>query len=220
MYPRHGAPDRWPRGNTWKGKTMIAMSRPKDVTTEDELPDDRTLDADLTTEPHTRSALVNWLLDDSPYIVMLVLTLIGIVLRLPVGYWVIMAPVFGVISIVAGWRNFETREGRLQLVYTQALSWLALILAIYVLANNSVQTVLSENATSLAMMTLLALGTFVAGLQARVWRICAVGGLLFLAVPGMGWLEHSAVLLVIATLVVIAIGGLIWWVDQQRRATI
>ena len=38
---------------------------------------------------------------------------------------------------------------------------------------------MNPNATSLGMMTLLALGTFVAGVQARVWQICAVGGVLF-----------------------------------------
>jgi predicted membrane metal-binding protein len=67
------------------------------------------------------------------------------------------------------------------------------------------------------MMTLLALGTFMAGLHARVWRICAVGAIVLLAVPGVGWLHKSAVLLVIATLVVIAAGAATWWVDQRRR---
>ena len=33
------------------------------------------------------------------------------------------------------------------------------------------------------MMTLLALGTFVAGVQARVRQICAVGGVLFRRFP-------------------------------------
>ena len=46
------------------------------------------------------------------------------------------------------------------------------------------QGVFSSNASSLTMLTLLALGTFTAGVQARVWRTCAVGAILFLAVPG------------------------------------
>jgi predicted membrane metal-binding protein len=67
------------------------------------------------------------------------------------------------------------------------------------------------------MLTLLALGTFMAGLQARVWRISALGAVLFLIVPTIGWLEQSIMFLVAASLVVIAIGGLTWWLGQQRK---
>jgi hypothetical protein len=150
---------------------------------------------------------------------MLVLVLVGVTFSTPAAYWVILTPVFGIICVVAGWRHFETREGRLELAYTQALSWFALMLSIYVLYGNVVQGILNENSTSLAMMTLLALGTFMAGLQARVWRICAVGAILFVAVPAVGWLDQSAVLLMVATVAVIGIGGLTWWVDQRRHRT-
>jgi hypothetical protein len=46
------------------------------------------------------------------------------------------------------------------------LSWCAVLLAIYLLYDRGVQGVLNANANSLAMMILLALGTFVAGVQA------------------------------------------------------
>ena len=62
-----------------------------------------------------------------------------------------------------------------------------------------------------AMLTLLALGTFVAGLQAHAWRICAVGGILFVAAPGVGWLDQSPMLLVAVAGLIIALGGLAWW---------
>jgi hypothetical protein len=205
-------------GNPWKDMRMNIISRRHDVAAAEDLTDAPDLNVGSADLPSPRSAVLSWLRDDSPYIAMLLLTLAGIVLKLPMGYWMMMVPVFGIVCIVVGWKNFETREGRLQLVYTQGLSWLALVVAIYMLRNDTgVQGVLSESATSLAMMTLLALGTFVAGLQARVWRICAVGGILFLAVPGMGWLDQSAMLLGVATLVVIAIGGLTWWLDQRRH---
>jgi hypothetical protein len=167
------------------------------------------------TPPRRRFPFRSWLLQDSPYILMLLLALGGVTFPVPVGYWMTLTPVFAVICVVAGWPHFATREAHLQLVWTQALSWGALILAIYVLYNNGMQGVLNTNASSLTMMTLLALGTFVAGVQARVWRTCAVGGILFLAVPGIGWLDQSAVLLVVVTLVIIAIGGLVWWVEQR-----
>jgi hypothetical protein len=184
-----------------------------DIATGDEIRDGREPDV----APRRRSPALSWLLEDSPYITMLVLALVGLVLRMPVAYWIMMTPVFAVICVVAGWRHFETREARMQLVYTQALGWFTLIVAIFVLYNNGVQGVLNENSSSLAMITLLALGTVMAGLQARVWRICAVGAILFIAVPAVGWLDQSALLLMVATLAVIGVGGLTWWVDQRRH---
>ena len=163
-----------------------------------------------------RSVLRNWLVQDSPYIALLLLALFGVTFHMPATYWVVLTPLFGVICVASGWHHFERQEDRLQLAYTQALSWLALIFTIYVLYNNVVQGVLNSSATSLAMMALLALGTFVAGLQSRVWRICAVGGILLLAVPAMGWLEQSALLIAIVILAIVAVGFLTWWVGQRQ----
>jgi hypothetical protein len=163
-----------------------------------------------------RSILKDWMVQDSPYISMLGLGFIGVIFRMPVNYWVILTPVFGIICTIAGWRHFDTNRARLQMALTQALNWFALILAIYVLFNDVVKGEMTSNATSLSMMTLLALGTFTAGLQARVWRICAVGAILFVAVPSMGWLHQSAVLLTAAAFAVLVIGGLSWWLEQRR----
>jgi len=165
-----------------------------------------------------RSVVMRWLLHDIFYIAMLVLALSGVVLRLPVIYWVILMPVLGAITIGEGWRHFGERRERLGLVYRVALNWCALLLAIYLLFNDGVSGVMNVNAISLSMMTLLALGTFVAGVQARVWQICAVGCVLFAAVPGLGWLDQSPLLFTAATCVIVALGGLAWWVSDRRRA--
>jgi hypothetical protein len=162
-----------------------------------------------------RSAVQRWLLHDLPYITMLVLALAGVILRLPFTYWVILIPLFGVISTVMGWHRSDSRDERVELVWRMALTWSALLLAIFLLFNSSVTGVLNANAASLAMMTLLALGTFIAGVLAKVWRISAVGGILFLAVPGLGWLDQSPLLLAAAMVVVVALGGLAWWISQK-----
>ena len=195
---------------------MDSISARHDVSLEDDL-HDAELDAESVASPNRRSALRSWLLHDSPYITMLLLAMAGVILRLPSGYWLLLTPLFGVICVVAGWRRFESGEARRQMVYALAMDWLALIVAIYVLTNTGVQGVLNANASSLALMTLLGLGTFVAGVQARVWRIGAVGAILLLAVPGMGWVDQSALFLVAATMALIAIGGVVWWLDQRRH---
>jgi uncharacterized membrane protein (DUF485 family) len=147
---------------------------------------------------------------------MLSMALVGVVFRLPVTYWGILIPVFAIISGSEGWRHFVTRRERYALVLGVALNLCALMLAMYLLYNNGVTGVLNANATSLAMMILLALGTFVAGVQTKVWQICAVGGTLFLAVPALGWLDQSPLLLIAGTCLIIAIVGFVWWITQRR----
>jgi hypothetical protein len=165
-----------------------------------------------------KSIFLRWFQHDIPYIAMLLMALVGVVFRLPVTYWGILIPVFAIISGAEGWKHFVTQRERYALVLGVALNWCALMLAMYLLYNDGVKGVLNANATSLAMMILLALGTFVAGVQTRVWQICAVGGALFLAVPALGWLDQSPLLLVAGTCVVIALVGFVWWVTQRRLA--
>ena len=54
-------------------------------------------------------------------------------------------------SVAAGLPHFVTRNARLELVYKLALSWCAVLLAIYLLYDRGVQGVLNANANSLAM---------------------------------------------------------------------
>ena len=159
----------------------------------------------------SRSILMRWFLHDLPFIAMLLLALVGLGLRLPINYWVVLMPVFAVITIAEGWGHFVTRKQKLGLIGRVTAIWCALLLSIYISFSSGVVGVLNANATSLAMLTLLALGTFVAGLQAQAWRICAVGGVLFVAAPGVGWLDQSPMLLVAVACLIIALGGLAWW---------
>jgi hypothetical protein len=170
--------------------------------------------------PSARATAQRWLLHDSPYIAMLLLALTAIILRLPIIYWIILVPIFGVISGAEGWRHFTGRGERVRLLAGLALNWCALLVAILLLFGTGVQGVMNANATSLTMMILLGLGTFVAGVQARVWQICAVGGVLFLAVPGLGWLDQSPLLIAAATVGVIALGGFGWWLSQRDQAPV
>jgi hypothetical protein len=209
-------------GNARKGMNMNIMSRTHGIAAGDDVADkeDLGLAANLDEPQAWRSAFKRWLLEDSPYIIMLLLAVVGVGLRLRVGYWLAITPIYGIICIIAGWRHFDTAEGHRELVYTQVLNWAALLVAVYILYNTGVQGVLNITASSLAMMTLLALGTFTAGLQARVWRICVLGGLLFIAVPAIGWLDQSIPLLFATTIVVVAIGALSWWVSHRRNGTV
>ncbi len=176
--------------------------------------------AEPVIEPRTRASVGRWILRESPHIAMLLLAFVGISFPVPVTYWLVMTPIFGLISIVSGWPHFATNQARLRMVCLQALSWSALVLAIYALYNNGSQGVLNANAISLAMITLLALGTFLAGLHAHSWRTCVVGIVLFVAVPVLGWIDQVSILLVIGALVIVAVAAGTWFVTERNAAEV
>ena len=78
-----------------------------------------------------------------------------------------------------------------------------------------VRGVVNDNATSLTLLILLALGTFVAGVHAGVWRICAVG--VFLAPRCRRWRgsRNSVMLILVSVLLLPRSGRLL--VDVAAR---
>mgnify|MGYP007098745737 CR=1 FL=1 len=66
-------------------------------------------------------------------------------------------------------------------------------------------------------LALLAFGTFLAGVHAASWRICAAAVVMAVAVPLIAFVEQSALLLLpLELLLVAAVVGFIWW--RRRRA--
>jgi Flp pilus assembly protein TadB len=132
-------------------------------------------------------------------------------------YWQILAPVYGLICVFAGWRQVDSSEARLSLVWTQALHWLAFLVAMNIIYSPDVRDVENNNSAGLNLMTLLALGTFVAGVHVRSWQICAVGCLLALSVPAIAWVEQSALFLLLVFILSVFIIASIWWTLRSQR---
>jgi hypothetical protein len=163
----------------------------------------------------------HWLLRDLPYAAMLAFALGGLVLTSFRGsatyyYWMAMAPIYGLIVVASGWRQLETGGERFQLILTQVLHWVAFLAAMWLMFLPEVRGVVNDNAMSLALLILLALGTFVAGLHARVWRICLVGVFLAVSVPAVAWIQESAVLILVAILLVAVVGFAFWWMWRRE----
>src|SRR4026207_2255106 len=138
-----------------------------------------------------------WLLRDLPYAAMLGLAVGGIAptsFRGPATYfyWMALAPIYALIVIASGWRQLETGAERMRLVVTQVLHWAAFLGTMWLMFLPEVGGVVNLNATSLTLLILLALGTFVAGVHAAVWRISAVGVFLALSGPAGAWVPESA----------------------------
>lgn len=174
--------------------------------------------------PHTalRSTLLSFLVSEWPYLLMLALALVGVAYtsfsQAPVRtYWLALCPINGLICIGAGWREASGGE-RFHLVWTQILHWFAVFLTIELMLIADVARMMNADAKALSALTILALGTFTAGLHIGAWRVGFVGILLGLGVPGIAWLERSVLLIL---LVVVALAAVIvplaWTIYEHKR---
>jgi hypothetical protein len=60
-----------------------------------------------------------------------------------------------------------------------------------------VQKMLNADATGLAILLLLALGTFVAGIHIPALEVCILGFVMALFVPAIAWIEEAALIVLL-----------------------
>ena len=118
--------------------------------------------------------------------------------------------------VITRWREVKTREERLHLIWTQALHWIAVLVAMHLMFVAAVSRMMNADASGLAALTVLALGTFTAGVHIRAWRICLVGMVLALGVPAIAWLEQSALLLALLAVALVALIAPFLWRRTAR----
>ena len=180
---------------------------------------DSTTAADITpapalppaAQPPTRS----WgraIVAEAPYLLMLLAGLGGVAYAGASDtpnliYWQVLAPVFGLLCIAAGWNAAAGRGQRIRLIWTQAAHWAAFLAAMLLLFLPSVRGVVNDNATEIGLLLLLGLGTFVAGVHAGSWRIIAVGAALTATVPAVAVLQQSAMLIAGGGLLAVLVGA-------------
>ncbi len=151
-----------------------------------------------------------------PFTGVLILTIAGVAYtsfsKTPiVGYWEILAPIIALVCVGAGWQEAGDKTGRLRLVVTQALHWFAFLLVMNMLLLTSVQRVFTAQTTALAIFTLLALGTFTAGVQVLSWQVCLLGLIMALGIPAIAWIENSALIAVLVVGAVVGVAAVLWW---------
>ena len=134
------------------------------------------------------------------------------------GYWELLAPVIGLVCVGSGWSSAYDKKARMQLIGTRALHWAAFLLVMNMILLPSVQTVLNANATGIAVLMLLALGTFTAGVHILSWQICLLGIIMALCVPVAAWIEASALIVALISIAALAIGVVLWWHWHENRA--
>ena len=133
------------------------------------------------------------------------------------GYWEILAPMIALVCVGAVGRKRPIEPGGCGLIVTQVLHWLAFLLVMNMLLLTSVQRISPHRRPALAIFTLLALGTFTAGVQVLSWQVCLLGLIMALGIPAIAWIENSALLVVLIVGAVVGIGAVLWWHFRERR---
>jgi hypothetical protein len=172
--------------------------------------------------PYHHLLRVSFWIRELPFALVLILTTIGVAYtsfsKKPItGYWEILAPLIALVCVGAGWESANDNHKKIRLIVTQALHWIAFIVVMNMMLLASVQRDFSASATGLAIFTLLALGTFTAGVHVLSWQVCLLGLVMALGIPAIAWIENSALLLVLVAGVVVAIVAVFWWRIHESR---
>ena len=104
-----------------------------------------------------------------PYLLVLALALAGVAYanmsqKSLAGYWELLALISGIVCIFTEWGKTEDKQVRVRLVWTQAVHWIAVLVAMNIMLLAGVQQLLPAPSTSLVLLMLLALGSFLTGL--------------------------------------------------------
>jgi hypothetical protein len=165
--------------------------------------------------------MAHFLWQQLPYIAALVLAIAGVaytnVSHQPlVGYWEFLALAIGVVCVVTKWPEIQGKEAQLRLIWTQALHWVAVLVTMNIMLVSGVQQLLPTPATGLVLLTLLALGTFLAGVSLLSLQIAFLGLAMGVAVPAISWLKQSVFFFLLGAVLLIGL-GITFWVRQDRR---
>jgi len=180
-------------------------------------------DKPVVTTPSLKRCLASIWFRELPYGVVLVLTMVGVAYtsitkRPTIAYWEFLAPVTAALCIWSGWRHARAKNAQLRLIWTQTAHWLAFFVAMNLLLLPSVQDMLNADATGLAILLLLALGTFVAGVHIPSREICILGLVMALFVPAIAWIDEAALIVLLGAGVVAGVVAAFWWIGSRGEA--
>ena len=172
--------------------------------------------------PSTYSERIHFPWQRVPFVIALVLAIAGVaytnISHQPlVGYWEFLALAIAVVCVVTKWPELDNKQAQFRLIWTQALHWVAVMVTMNLMLVSGVQQLLPTPATSLVLLTLLALGTFLAGLSLLSPQICFLGIAMGAAVPALSWLKQSMVFFLLAAVFVVGI-GMTFWLGYGRTA--
>ena len=177
-------------------------------------------DSNAVSPPAERGFLASSLIRNTPYIILLILALIGVAYTdfSPARsslYWQVMVPLFALLCIIARWRRVEPNtRSRLRMIWDQVLHWGALLLVMRLLFVPEVRNLLDSDITGMLLLYLVALTTFLGGIYLD-WRLCIVGVFLGLGAIAIAFLDEVA--LPMLGLAMLTIVVFILWTRFRRK---
>jgi hypothetical protein len=173
--------------------------------------------SDGRAEPHRRGTK-KWisLLAELPYFAIVVIGIVGVSWTNMLGvsvatYWVVMTPIAALLCVCVGWANLPQGRRRFEMAAIQLGQWAAFLVAMYLIHVSNVDGLVTHDALGSILLTLLALGVFISGLDLRTWKLCVAGAFLAVAVPFVAWFADAALFIFLIGVVLIGLGLLIWW---------
>ena len=156
------------------------------------------------------------LLAELPYFAIVVIGVVGVswinMLGVSVAtYWVIVTPIVALLCISVGWAHLPHGRRRFEMGAIQLGQWTAFLVAMYLIHVSNIDGLVTHDALGSILLTLLALGVFISGLDLRTWKLCVAGAFLALAVPFVAWFADAALFVFLIGAGLIALGLLIWW---------
>ena len=88
-------------------------------------------------------------------------------------YWVIMTPVTALLCVAVGLARAPHGRGRVETAAIQLAQWAAVLVAMYLINLGNVGGLTTSDALGGMMLTLLALGVFISGLDLRAWKLAS-----------------------------------------------
>src|ERR1700710_3116149 len=166
----------------------------------------------------SRRATRKWisLLAELPYFAIVVIGIVGVSWTNMLGvsvatYWVTMTPIAALLCVCVGWAHLPRGRSRLEMAAFQFGQWAAVLVAVYLIHVSNSDGLFTHDALGSILLTLLALGVFMSGLDLRTWKLCVAGGFLALAVPFVAWVADAGLFIFMIGIVLIALGLLAWW---------
>lgn len=178
--------------------------------------------ASVSPPPHPRARHLSFWIRELPFSIILIFTLIGVAYisfsRKPItAYWEILAPLIALLCVGSGWHGAPDTPARMWLIAKQVLHWLAFLVVMNLVLLANVQRLFTATTTGLTIFTLLALGTFTAGVHVLSWQVCLLGLIMALGIPAIAWVENSALIFLLLAGVILGVGAIIWWHLREWR---
>ncbi|HTV32278.1 MAG TPA: hypothetical protein VME69_04135 [Methylocella sp.] len=166
-------------------------------------------------EPQDRSQLLGFLRRKLPYVAVLAAAIFGVaytnISHQPLnGFWEVLTVAIGFVCVATAWPFAPDRQARIRLVWSQALHWVTILVTMNLVLLPGFQRLLPVPATSLILLMLLALGTFLAGINLLSLQICFLGLAMALSVPAITWLKQSALFLLLSAVALLGLVVAFW----------